>query len=110
MEYLLLMPGTYKFGERVVVTAEHLEAMVRNTPMPMPIVVRHDASKKAGMVTRLVVRYIGEPPRRMCLGLFADVEALELVPAFALDDTPSIQEVAVTGVPGMGALMSIRDV
>jgi hypothetical protein len=89
MTYRLLDAGRYRFGSEVVdVTPFLLRQMRDNTPVPFPLLVRHDATKVCGTVTRLFIHQNG---------LWATIEDLALVPAFSTDP-PMIQEVSVTGV------------
>lgn len=105
MMYRLLKEGRYKFGDETLdVTPSVLDKMAQDTPMPMPILLRHNAELVVGQVTKLLVMMlaadVGEEsglvaprPRHE---LWADVEELKLVLAFSLDP-PLVHEVSLTG-------------
>jgi len=96
--YRVLKAGRFRLSSDhvVEVTPETLVAMAAHTPLPMPIVVRHDAGKICGQVTRFFVTDDGTE-------LWATVKDLALVPAFAVEP-PEIFEVSVTGAPGWEAV------
>ena len=91
MTYRVLESGRYRFGDHTIVdvTPFMLRQMRDNTPVPFPILVRHDVTKRCGTVTKLFIQDFGHE-------LWAVVEDLALVPAFSIDP-PLIQEVSVTG-------------
>jgi len=95
--YRVLRAGRFKLGSTSVeVTPETLVQMAAHTEVPMPIVVRHDATKICGQVTRFFVTDDGTE-------LWATVKDLALVPAFSVEP-PEIYEVAITGAPGWEAV------